>query len=492
MAKPKGALLELLVQCLKSSARGSRTIIIPKQFSFWNLHRVIQISFHPGMQDGTIERRTFEYKQGDVQPKKGKMIKIDTFNIEDNDQFEYVCEALEYSIKVVDSAEEGELNSFIPRCINGDGDNVDLDAINKKLLFKRFGMNPSMNKKPRQAPKIFVMANEPDYMIWKTYMARMRRPVFEENELATGSKRSHQEIDSGSNSPAAEKSSRPRSGNGVPNKSRQLETPRAIEEAPRQSEGTDLKKEAGEGANAKQYSEIPDASLGENAQVPSEQVPQHQPQQFSAPPLQDAVFHGPPADLQQSLHNLHTDLSPAAQPQPHITHSQPAAAHITQYPPHVSLTQVPMLAAAAAQYQNGSVPPYSSEMSPEAVLYQLQHHHQSLPHHYPTSDASGDITLPSAGPYVDSPLLVLPTTLSPQQQAISMGVSLVGQSHQLPTHLPIDMSMMAKGMAGVPNSELQPQPTVVDVPQKSLAMLKSHQLPTQITSGILDVPPNAS
>ncbi|KND01219.1 uncharacterized protein SPPG_04310 [Spizellomyces punctatus DAOM BR117] len=173
MAKPRGPILQLRV----NAPQGSRTVVIPKSFSFWNLHRVIQIAFAPGIQDATIEKRTYEYKQGETKPKKGKMTKMDCLSLNEGEKFEYSCNGVDYTIEVETAVENGEINNFIPRCIHGDGEKLELDAVNKKLMFKRFGMNPSMNKKPRQAPKIIVMAGEPDYMIWKTYMNAMRVPA---------------------------------------------------------------------------------------------------------------------------------------------------------------------------------------------------------------------------------------------------------------------------------------------------------------------------
>ncbi|KAI8917078.1 hypothetical protein DFJ77DRAFT_459086 [Powellomyces hirtus] len=174
MPKVKGPILQLTV----TSPTTSCTIVIPHSFSFWNLHRVIQIALNAKAMEATIEKMTYQVSQGETVPKKGKMIKIDSFTLAEGDSFEYVCAGTMFTVQVQTKIDEGDILNYIPRCIAAaDGENVDLNAINTKLLLKRFGMNPTNNKKPRQPPKMVVMVGESDQSIWQTYYNAMRMPA---------------------------------------------------------------------------------------------------------------------------------------------------------------------------------------------------------------------------------------------------------------------------------------------------------------------------
>ncbi|KAJ3154100.1 hypothetical protein HDU86_005025 [Geranomyces michiganensis] len=172
----KGTLLQLVVSSPATDSCGSITVVVPLQFTFWNLHRVIQFAFGtPKTTDMAIDKIKYEVSQNDIKPKKGKMVKIDEFELNEGSSFHYICGGVTYTVKVEARVENGDTQNYVPRFINAaNRSDREINAVNTTLLLKRFGMNPSANKKPRQAPAMIVFSGESDESVWKTYWNCMR------------------------------------------------------------------------------------------------------------------------------------------------------------------------------------------------------------------------------------------------------------------------------------------------------------------------------
>ncbi|KAI8994411.1 hypothetical protein BC832DRAFT_569352, partial [Gaertneriomyces semiglobifer] len=198
MAKPRGVILQIRIV----SAKGSRQVVIPQSFTFFNMHRLIQFTLSPKMTETAIDKKAYEFVQGDTKAKKTKQTKMATFSLEEGDEFRYTCESSEFTCTIERCVADAEINRFVPRCISAEGNpNIgNVNHVNKVLLFKRyggmtcpvfwqtfndaphdrFGVNNTMNKRPKDAPKILC---RPGANLWKIYYTRMRQPA-----------RSHQEV----------------------------------------------------------------------------------------------------------------------------------------------------------------------------------------------------------------------------------------------------------------------------------------------------------
>ncbi|KAJ3278084.1 hypothetical protein HK104_002669, partial [Borealophlyctis nickersoniae] len=170
-----------ILQIKVKSANGdtTRTIVIPKSFTFYNLHRVIQMCLQPTVTEATISKMTAQFKQNGTPAKRGKTIKIDMFKLDEGDSFAYQAGDDEYTCEIETSIKKGETQNFIPRCIAG---SKNINAINKVLIFKRFSMNQTHNAKPRQAPATLVATGDPDATLWKTYYNMMSQPAREDED----------------------------------------------------------------------------------------------------------------------------------------------------------------------------------------------------------------------------------------------------------------------------------------------------------------------
>ncbi|KAJ3170926.1 hypothetical protein HDU87_008628 [Geranomyces variabilis] len=175
----KGILLQLIVVSPTSDSFGSITIVVPLLFTFWNLHRVIQFATGtPKTTDAAIDKIKYQVSQGDVKPKKGKLVKLEEFTLGEGAFFHYVCGGVTYTVTVESRVENAETQSYVPRLIEAaNRKDSEINAVNTTLLLKRFGMNPSSNKKPRQAPALIVFSGESEASIWKTYWNVMRFPA---------------------------------------------------------------------------------------------------------------------------------------------------------------------------------------------------------------------------------------------------------------------------------------------------------------------------
>ncbi|KAJ3187454.1 hypothetical protein HDU85_006742 [Gaertneriomyces sp. JEL0708] len=178
MAKPRGVILQIRIV----SSKGSRQVVIPQSFTFFNMHRLIQFTLSPKMTETAIDKKVYEFVQGDTKAKKTKQTKMATFSLEEGNEFKYTCESSEFTCTIERCVADAEINRFVPRCISAEGNpNIgNVNHVNKVLLFKRFGVNNTMNKRPKEAPKILCRQGA---NVWKIYYTRMRQPA-----------RSHQEV----------------------------------------------------------------------------------------------------------------------------------------------------------------------------------------------------------------------------------------------------------------------------------------------------------
>ncbi|KAJ3024165.1 hypothetical protein HKX48_005567 [Thoreauomyces humboldtii] len=164
MRKGSGPLLQIRV----TSDKLSRTLVFPRSFTLYNVHRMLQYSLKPGTNDTFIDKKPWAFRQGELKPKSTKSGRFDAvFELAVDDTFEYTS---------------GDTTNFVPRCIEYGIDDLDIRACNRKLLLKRFNPNQSINKKNRETPRVLVHVDDSDEHVWSMFDEQMRKPLVSHEE----------------------------------------------------------------------------------------------------------------------------------------------------------------------------------------------------------------------------------------------------------------------------------------------------------------------
>lgn len=184
-----------------------RLIVVNAGFTLFNLHRVFMIAFK--YKDNLAIEHNFIHKSGKYGSGPGKRsgrmsdrtVKLNDLFRDMNDELIYQYGQLECQISI-DTCKFGcnsSIRSWVPRCVEGSQGNFppenkcndkaailkhkvsssfDINKINKKLMFERFGVNQTQNARKRQGPSVLCFGEvDPTEIVLNHY----RKPLKEED-----------------------------------------------------------------------------------------------------------------------------------------------------------------------------------------------------------------------------------------------------------------------------------------------------------------------
>ncbi|WIA19112.1 hypothetical protein OEZ85_003760 [Tetradesmus obliquus] len=167
------------------NGRASFEIVVSESTTMFNVHRVLQFCIKPSQPDALIDSKAFTFTHvasgKEVRGPKSTQLYRGNPNakhaaVEVGDAYTYEAAGKKtgkerYMLEVV-AVGGGDDKYYVPRCVSG---NINLDAVNRKLLTRRFRKTGPMA--PKKPPEVWCFAGVSNAQLMASHLAAMQQSL---------------------------------------------------------------------------------------------------------------------------------------------------------------------------------------------------------------------------------------------------------------------------------------------------------------------------